>query len=239
MMHPRQRTRGICAVYASCHPDQPPDGSGTTVLILRFPSNETPRMSHPVPPSFLFRYRFPVRRNDALPAQTSSSAGGRRRKQESHLLPLADQARLPDILLPGRDPANPFAELRLGWNTSGLGISVVVSGRTRLPRGDLERPAESDGIRFWFDTRNTQSNQRAGRFCHCYAVLPAVGEKAGSPPGVVQLPLPRAREDAPTAETDLILQASEATTQGYRVDTWFPAEVLHGFDPENIPALGF
>ncbi|MCA9116784.1 MAG: hypothetical protein KDA79_17010 [Planctomycetaceae bacterium] len=188
-------------------------------------------MTQPVPPPFLFRYRFPVLRNDSVPARTTKDSG--------RLLDLPEAARLSDILLSAEGAETRFAELRLAWNAEGLGVSVRVQGKTRLPRGSMEAPAESDGLQLWIDTRNTQANQRGGRFCHCFMLLASTGEKAGSPPGVVQLPLPRAREDAPLADTDRILQSCEATTSGYELDTWFPAGTLHGFDPEHSPALGF
>ncbi|HEX6983832.1 MAG TPA: hypothetical protein VF170_00580, partial [Planctomycetaceae bacterium] len=99
--------------------------------------------------------------------------------------------------------------------------------------------AAGDGLHVWIDTRNTQGAHRAGRFCHRFAVLPAVGRGKSARPMVAAVEIPRAREAAPAADLSAVRLASDVTANGYRIEAWFPVETLHGFDPENSPRIGF
>lgn len=178
-----------------------------------------------VPPEFLFRYTFAVQRIERLP---------RRGKQ---LLNLPDECRLPSLA--GLSERPQFAELRLAWNDNGLAVSVSVDGRISSPQCDPERLGQSDGLRLWIDTRNTQSIHRAGRFCQQFEVLPAGGGEDGTSPVVTAHPIARASEDPPPIDTDLIPVQSSLQKTGYTIEVWFPGASLHGYDPERQPKIGF
>lgn len=180
-----------------------------------------------VPPQFLFRYTFPVRRIDALP----------RRGKE--LLKLADDCVLPSLAELGRGPR--FAEVRVAWNDHGLGLSISVDGKQAPPVFDAGRPAQSDAVHLWIDTRNTQSIHRASRFCHQFQLIPAVtNDQTGELEArCIPHPIARAKEDAPRVDADLIPAQSHITRSGYRMDVWLPQAVLHGYDPSRQSKLGF
>jgi hypothetical protein len=176
-----------------------------------------------LPTSFLFRYGFPVPQVEtagaALPLE----------------LPVECRLPFPAAL----DERSPFADLKLAWNAGGLGVSVVVAGKRRPPQCDLRQPTESDGLQVWIDTRDTQTIHRASRFCHHFCVLPTGGGRKKQTPVAVQLPIARAKEDAPLVESAAIPVFAELRSDGYRLDVWIPAEALNGFDPESVPRLGF
>jgi hypothetical protein len=182
-------------------------------------------MSALLPPRFLFRYRLAVARRDGLP------------RQQQALLGLGEEDRLSDLSL--LDDAPAFADLRIAWNLRGMGFSVDVSGKHRPPQCLLEKPAESDGLQVWIDTRDTKTIHRAGRFCHWFCLLPCGDGPDAMQPMGIQLPVPRAREDAPICEPEAILISSELRKNGYRLEAWLSAEVLNGFDPHAQPGIGF
>jgi hypothetical protein len=180
-------------------------------------------MTRVLPSSFLFRYSFAVPQREAAGAALP--------------LNLPDGCRLP---FPGvLDDRDEFSALKLAWNARGVAISVEVAGKRRPPQCDPRRPTESDGLQVWFDTRDTQTIHRASRFCHHFCVLPTGSGRRNREPAAIQLPIARAREDAPLVESAAIPTLAELRSDGYRLDVWIPAEALHGFDPEAVPRLGF
>ena len=182
-------------------------------------------MSTLLPHRFLFRYRFPVARRDGLPWQARK------------LLGLTADDRLTDLALLDGAPA--FADLRIAWNPHGIGFSVDVSGKNQPPQCRLEKPAQSDGLQLWIDTRDTQTIHRASRFCHWFCLAPCGDGPEGTQPIGMQLPLPRARENAPICEPEAILLSSELRNDGYSLEAWLPAEILNGFEPQSQPRIGF
>jgi hypothetical protein len=174
---------------------------------------------------FLFRFSLPVRHVAGLP----HSKSGR--------LDLPEDCRLPD--LGGLEGVTPLADVRVAWNEGGLGVSARVEGKRHPPDCDPDQPGESDGLSVWIDTRNTQSIHRAGRFCHWFVFLPAGGGKRGDQPVARQLRIPQARDEAPLADAGKLLVSCERDATGYRLEAWLPGDVLHGFDPEASPRLGF
>ena len=178
-----------------------------------------------VPASFLFRFTIPVQSATNLP------------RSKAPLLALPDSHRVPfPSALEGEES---FAELRLGWNKNGLAINVQVNGKKKLPICDPGKPTSSDGVSFWVDTRDTQTQHRASRYCHQFVALPLGGGSKGTDPVFQQLPVPRAREDAPLIDPDVFLLESDASKSGYQLSIWCPAEALHGFDPQSQNRLGF
>jgi hypothetical protein len=178
-----------------------------------------------VPPEFLFRCTFPVRRLDAIP------------RRGKRLLQLPESCVLPSLAeLSGR--AN-FGEIRLAWNEQGLGIGLSVTGKKQPASSVPQRSGKTDGMRVWIDTRNTHSVHRATRFCHQFEILPVGGKADGAGAAVIPQPVARANEDAPRIDPELIPVQTSVTSKGYRVEAWLPAAALNGFDPLRQPLLGF
>lgn len=191
-----------------------------------------------IPAPFLFRYALPVERVEGLPLRTSRRGGKAGAGRKSGLLDLPPECALGNPSAEfGR--GNAFGELRLAWNDAGFGLSVQVAGKKMPLACGPARVDESDGLQVWIDTRNTQSIHRASRYCHHFALLPAGSGRNGREPTVTQLPIARAREDAPAADLALIAARSELASDGYLLEVWFPAETLNGYDPEASPRLGF
>lgn len=177
-----------------------------------------------VPPEFLFHCTYRVQCIDRLP---------RRGKQ---LLKLPRECQLPDTTMSQRPR---FGEIRLAWNDNGLAVALSVRGRSTPLVCDPQRPGQTDGLRLWIDTRNTQSIHRASRFCQQFEVLPAGGGDDGSAPIVTPQLIARAKEEPPAVDAELIPVDSSVIATGYDLEVWLPASVLHGFDPERQPKLGF
>jgi len=178
-----------------------------------------------IPAPFLFRFTVPVSRMDKLP----------RGKAPLLKLPASCHVPFPSILASGPD----FARLALAWNPQGLVVEVTVEGKKQPVYGDQNSEISSDSVRIWIDTRDTQNQHRGSRFCHHFIAQPMGGGDTGTEPVFRQLPVPRAREEAPFAEEDLLLPEAEITSSGYRLSLWFPRESLHGFDPGPGTRLGF
>jgi hypothetical protein len=178
-----------------------------------------------LPHRFLFRYALPVRYDRKLPKSGKKLLG------LSADFTLADFAEL--------DQAPSFGQLRLAWNEQGLAISVEVEGKKRLPQCDSRSPETSDGLRLFFDTRNTQNIHRASRYCQQFYLLPAGGGPDESDPACVPVPIMRAREEAPRVDPAEIRLAADVSKTGYLLEAWLPASVLFGYDPESQPQLGF
>lgn len=183
-------------------------------------------MTTVVPHRFLFHYELAVPRIGGLP-----------RRKGSRPLDLPETARIAD--LSALDRAASFADLRAAWNEHGLGFQVEVAGRTKPLRCDPDRPEFSDGLRIWIDTRNTRNVHRATRFCHTFLVMPWGGGDDGAAPVAMQVPVPRAREDAPLCDPEDLLVGSDVVKSGYRLELWLTAAVLNGFDPAAQPRIGF
>ena len=180
-------------------------------------------MSAVVPHRFLFRYRMPVRYKARLP------------KKGRKLLDLPGDCAIPDF---GElDDAQCFGEVRIAWNSKGVGFSVHVSGKKQPLFRDLAEPTDSDGFQVWIDTRNTQSIHRASRFCHHFCFLPCGPETKA--PVAMQLPIARAREDAPLSRSEDLRVFQQTRKDGYVLEAWLSSDQLTGFDPEANPLLGF
>src|SRR6516225_1420399 len=72
------------------------------------------------------------------------------------LIDLPESARL--AAAPDLDGVTEFADVRLGWNDLGLGVSVAVTGKKNPPAGDRDRPRSSDGLTLWLDTRDARTS---------------------------------------------------------------------------------
>jgi hypothetical protein len=178
-----------------------------------------------LPYRFLFRYSLPVRYERKLP------------RSGKRLLDLSADFALPDFGT--LEKASQFGQLRLAWNKRGLGISVEVAGKRRPVTCQLNSPETSDGLRVFIDTRNTQNIHRASRYCQQFGLFPRRSVPGDDGPWAVQIPILRAREEAPRANPSEIRQWAEVSKTGYSLESWLPAGVLFGYDPEAQPKLGF
>jgi hypothetical protein len=181
-----------------------------------------------IPQAFWFRMALACSRVDGIPRE---GAKGR-------LLDLPATAILPDFAqLEGRES---WAEIRTAWNPKGFGIAVEVTGKTGPIGPDPDDPAFSDGIQLCIDTRDTRDIHRASKFCHRFSVQLSPS-RAGSQlkTTVAQRSIHRAQQDAPRAAAESILSSAEKTRSGWRLEMFFKAEALHGFDPDTNRRLGF
>lgn len=179
-----------------------------------------------LPAHFLFRFTLGCRRMPQIPKDSGP-----------RLLDLPSLCRIDNFPeLAGRKN---FADVRTGWNEAGLGLQVEVRGKQQLPQGDAARPRGSDGVTFWIDTRDARNIHRAGRYCHQFYFLPTGGGPNHDEPAAGQLKINRALQDAPEVPPGRILFQSRRTRTGYVLEAFLPAAVLHGFDPEASPRLGF
>jgi hypothetical protein len=137
------------------------------------------------------------------------------------------------------DKLTPFAEMRLAWNEKGLGIAVEIGGKKRPPECPRQTPEAGDGLRVFLDTRNTQNIHRASRYCQQFFLFPSGGGSRGTDPWAVQVPILRAREEAPCANVAEIELSASISKTGYVLEAWLPASVLYGYDPEAQLRLGF
>lgn len=155
---------------------------------------------------------------------------------EDSLIELPEAARLDPFA--DMDGAPHFADVRLGWNEAGLGLTVEVKGKENYPIGDVDRPRQSDGITLWIDTRGDRTGHRATRTCHQFHFLAAGGGSNKDEPAFLQSKIHRALQDAPLASGEDVPFRCERIKGGYRIEAFLSANVLTGFDPEQYPRLG-
>ena len=188
------------------------------------------KMNSVVPHRFLFRYTIPITHVKSIP------------KRGGQLLNLSKSHSLPSFS--ELDGETDFADIRMGWNAKGIGISIAIKNKKRAFQCDTRDPAESDGLQVWIDTRNTQSIHRASRFCHHFCLLPSGFGKDRKQPAVIQLPIARAREEASIADPSEFRILTKPNASGYSLEAWMPAETLVGFDSacgdnRQNPLIGF
>src|SRR5262245_17033429 len=111
-----------------------------------------------VPPSFLLRVAYPCPHIAAIP-----------RPDDDRLLDLPESSRVDNFAT--MDGARHFADVRLAWNETGLGLQVTVRGKDSAAAGDAARPRASDGVTLWLDTRDARTSHRASRYCHQFHFL--------------------------------------------------------------------
>ena len=179
-----------------------------------------------LPQAFWFRLAIPCRRIEAIPRS---------------------RGKLPDLPVgcvlprPASLSGKPvWAEVRAGWNPEGLGLSFEVSGKLSALAYDPLQPELSDRVEIWLDTRDTRNVHRATRFCQRFnAELIPDDKGAAVAVKVVQRPIHRALVDAPRIDPALISARAETIRKGWRLELFFPAAALNGFDPETNRRLGF
>jgi hypothetical protein len=153
------------------------------------------------------------------------------------ILDLKEEFRLENLA--AMDERRAFADFRLAWNEAGLGIQVQVKGKQQLPQGDESRPRGSDGVTLWIDTRDARTSHRASVYCHQIHLLATGGGPDHDEAVLVQSKIHRALENAPFCQpTEVPFQCTHLKG-GYRLEVFFPAAALNGYDPEQNRRLGF
>ncbi len=179
-----------------------------------------------IPARFLLRIAYPCPYIADLPGDP----------EQGPLVDLPEQARLEPFTEYGAMPR--FADVRMGWNGSGIGVQVSVVGKERPPLGDVQKPRVSDGLTLWLDTRDARTAHRASRYCHQFHLLPAGGGSDHDEPAFVQSKIHRAQQDAPLASSSDVPFRGERLRGGYRLEAFVPTTILTGFDPEQNVRLG-
>jgi hypothetical protein len=139
----------------------------------------------------------------------------------------------------GLEGHRPFADLRLGWNESGLALTLRVSGKKQATWCRDTRVEDSDGVSIWIDTRDAHNIHRATRFCHRFVFLPFGAGTRSEQPVSVLLPINRARELPKPVEPNVLRGESTQLKDGYDLRAFIPAAAITGFDPAEHPKLGF
>ena len=180
-------------------------------------------MSPLVNPAAVFRLRLPCPRRDRLwPPSTWGLDDACR------LPSFADVAGVPDVL-----------DLRAAWNTDGLAVQGVARGVGTSRWCHPTRPEDSDGLHLWIATRPTGDSHRAGRWCRRLALLPTGGGKLADRPVAVAAAIPRTSEVPAELPPGSISIEATPTADGWRIDAFLSAAALPGWDPAEVPTLGF
>jgi hypothetical protein len=179
-----------------------------------------------IPNHFLFRLSYACVHVPKMPHEKGDA-----------LLDLPETCRIEDFA--AMDGRPHFADVRLAWNDFGLGFQAEVRGKDQPLRGDAARPRSSDGVSLWVDTRDARTSHRASRYCHQFHILPAAGGSDRDEPVLAQAKINRALNDAPLCASDAVPFRVTMRKGGYLLEVFLPAAVLHGFDPEQNPRLGF
>ncbi len=176
-----------------------------------------------VNPAALFTLRLSCRRREKL---WPPAAGG---LDETCRLPsFADVVGVPDVL-----------DLWLAWNPQGLAVRGVARGVGAARWCHPTRPEDSDGLHLWIATRPTGESHRAGRYCRRLALLPTGGGRLADKPVAMPAMIPRTSEMPAELPEGSVMMASQLSADGWQIDAFVAAAALPGWDPAEIPRLGF
>ena len=179
-----------------------------------------------VPHQFLLRVSYPCRSCKGIPSEDADT-----------IVDLSEAYRLDNLA--AMDGRRAFADVRLAWNEAGLAFQVQVTGKQQVSQGDASRPRASDGVTFWIDTRDARSSHRASVYCHQFHLLATGGGPDHDEAVLVQSKIHRALENAPLCAPSEVPFQCTHLKGGYRLEVFFPAAVLNGYDPEQNRRLGF
>jgi len=143
--------------------------------------------------------------------------------------------RLPDwSRLEGQEP---FAEVYLGWQETGLFVALSVPDKARV-RVDQQPFWKGDCLEVWIDTRNDKTRREFDEFCRHFYFLP----RGGGPDGQAALAgqaHPGGLKEQTRPHLPEVDVASVVTDHGYTLEAFLPASLLHGFAPQDHPEIGF
>jgi hypothetical protein len=176
-----------------------------------------------VNPAALFRFRIPCRRRKKLWPPAAAD--------------LDDSCRVP-VLAPLADvPA--LLDLRLGWNEEGLAVRGAARGVGAARWCQPTRPEDSDGLHLWIATRPTGESHRAGRFCRRLVLMPTGGGRSAEQPVAVAAAIPRSSELPAELPSGAVSIEGRLDDDGWLVAACIGAAALPGWDPLEMPRLGF
>jgi hypothetical protein len=130
-------------------------------------------------------------------------------------------------------------ELWLAWNDAGLAVRGVAKGIGAARWCQPTRPEDSDGLHLWIATRPTGDSHRAGRYCRRLALLPTGGGRSADRPVAVAAVIPRTSEPPADLPLGSVPIESKLTADGWEIDAHVTAAALPGWDPAEMPRLGF
>lgn len=178
-----------------------------------------------IPQTFWFRFAIRCPRVRGLP------------RPQGRPLDLPDSCRLPDLgVLEGQTP---WVNVWAGWDHAGLGLAFEVTGKNKPIQTDAYAIGGRDEVEVWLDTRDTRDVHRATRFCHRFLAHFRGGVKGPAlSVELTQGKIHRAQADAPIAPASALTTWAEKTKDGHRLEFFFAAGALNGFDPETNRRLG-
>ena len=157
------------------------------------------------------------------------------RRDDDRLLDLPTDCRIDNFA--AMDDRRNFAEVLIAWNELGLGVQVEVRGKENAPVGDVARPARSDGVTLWLDTRGDRTSHRASRYCHQFHFLASGGGPAGDEAIATQTKINRALADAPQTPATIAMRLTSRKS-GYILEAFVPEAVLMATTRSSIAGLG-
>jgi hypothetical protein len=174
-------------------------------------------------PASLFRLRVPCHQRARLWPPTSSGLD-----DACRLPSFAAIAGVPDVL-----------DLWMAWNADGLAVRGVARGVGASRWCHTTRPEDSDGLHLWIATRPTGESHRAGRYCRRLALLPTGGGRLADKPAAVAAAIPRTSEEPAELPNGSVMLDAALAADGWRIDAFLAAAALPGWDPAEVPRLGF
>ena len=186
-------------------------------------SSESAKTANLIDPTFLFRFEIELKKTEL----DWTNKG----------LKLPEPCRLPAFGALGGRPL--FADVRVGWDPTGIGINVSVAGKRQLPWCRETRLDESDGFHLWIDTRCSPNIHRATQYCHRFLFMPAGGGGKREKPVATLVEINRARSNPRPVPRDTLLVKSLPRHDGYEISGFIPAKAMTGFDPAGSPRVGF
>jgi hypothetical protein len=176
-----------------------------------------------VNPAALFTFRFSCRKRDPLWPPASAT--------------LDDACRVPSLAAVAEVPD--VVDLWTAWNERGLAVRGVARGVGASRWCQPTRAEDSDGLHLWIATRPTGESHRAGRYCRRLALLPTGGGRSADKPIAVACAIPRTSEPLAELAEGSVSIGAKLSADGWRIDAFVGAAALPGWDPAEIPRLGF
>lgn len=125
-----------------------------------------------------------------------------------------------------------FADVGVSWQQDGL--YVHLHALKKFEEASYPKYTDGDAFELYLDTRDMKEAGFPTRFCHHFLILPQEVQ------GVRILEITRFRtEDShPLCDPGKIEISFHDGSRDYFLDLFFPAEVLHGYDPSSFDRLG-
>ncbi len=153
---------------------------------------------------------------------------------------------LPHLLFESAD-AKRLGTVHVAWNDAGMAITAETilpqPEKPQLPLKKGKRPQTQvtrPDLDFYIDTRDMKSNKRANRFCHHFELIfPAIQGEKNLPEKIRRVALSHSQSRNLPSSIDEIPISGSIEGEKIRASCWLSKDVLTGFDPENVPSIGF